>query len=293
MATLAGISSLIPHIYQAVFDYAKESLFMPNLVTVLTDEQGWQSRGFYEYSSSGTVWRSVAEATDVTAQTFNPSSLGTLSVGEVAYRIDLYDRRMSTDGNLGIDVMADIAREINYKVMKAPEVDLISQFSVFTAGTVWAGSAANTAGTLNWGNLYAARAILEKANIPGPYYAVIDQYQYHYLATAANIAGLSNAAPLQIRNDIQRNYLQQQIGNDFYLYVTPNLGTNSSAQQFAGVFTRPALVLDVRKGLNIELERDASKRLTELVSTMWYGYGAVRTGYGVTIRGTVLSAPNN
>lgn len=292
MATYAGISALVPHIYNAVLDYAKEQLFMPSVVTVLTDQMGFNERRITEYSSAGTVHANVAEATDLPAQTFNPAAIGTLTPREVGYRIDLYDRRALTDAEYDIDTAADIARELAFKVMKQPEVDLMGHFSSFTGGTVWAGTTISTAGTLTWGNLMAARAIMEKNAIPGPYYAVVHPMHYHFLAREANIAGLANPAPLRLRDDIQQNYKVTQIGADMFLYTSPLLASAAS-QVIMGMFARPALALDVRKGLTIETQRDASARLTELVATLYYATGAIRRGWGVTIMGTVINSVNN
>jgi len=119
MATYQGISALVPSIYQAVFDYARERLFMPSVVTVLTDQQGFNPRQFTEYSNAGTVFANVSESTDLPAQTFNPSTLGTLTPREVGYRIDLYDRRAMTDEQFAIDTAADITRELTIKIMHA------------------------------------------------------------------------------------------------------------------------------------------------------------------------------
>ncbi len=117
MATYAGISGLIPSIYQAVFEYSRERLFMPSAVSVLTDQEGFNARQFTEYSSAGTVFANIAEATDLPAQTFNPAAIGTLTPREVGYRIDMYDRRTLTDSEYAIDTAADIARELTFKIV--------------------------------------------------------------------------------------------------------------------------------------------------------------------------------
>jgi len=290
--TYSSVSTLIPHIFQAALDYARETLFMPSLVANYTDQTGMNPRSFAEYPSSGTVWNSVAEATDIDAQGFNYTTLGTVTPKEVGYRIDLYDRRLMTDRGFNIEAAADVAREITYKILRQPEIDLIAHFSAFTGGTVWAGSAASTPGTLTWGNIMAARAMMEKNKIPGPYYAVVDPMHYHFLAKEANIAGLTNAAPLSIRDQFQAQYIVQQVQNDLFLFVSPNCGT-AAANQYMGLFTRATLVLDIRQGLRIEQERDASARRTELVSNMFYGTGAIRPTWGVQLRGTVIATVNN
>lgn len=292
-SSYTAVSALIPYIFQGVLDYAKESFFMANLVTVFNDRGGMEVRSFREYSSSGTITNSLSETVDMAAQDFNYVASGTVTPKEVGYRLDAYDQRVNTDGDMGVQFVADASAEIAYKIMKQPEVDLLAGFSAFTLGTVWAGSTAGTAGTLNWGNLYAARATLVKNKIPGPYFAVVDPFHYHYLASQANIVGIANAAPLSIRETIQSQYLVTQVDNDLFLYTSPNVGTTTAAQYNMGVFTRQSIVLDIRRGLRIEPQRDASARLTELNSTMVYGTGVIRPSFGVLLRGTVISTVNN
>lgn len=179
-----------------------------------------------------------------------------------------------------------------FKIIRQPEIDLLGHFSSLNAGTVWAGTVVGTAGTLSWANIMAARATLEKAAIPGPYYVVVHPLHYHFLARDASIAGLANPAPLKLRDDIQTRYLVQQIGSDIILYSSPLLATANN-QVIMGMFARPALALDLRRGLTIEAQRDASARLTELVSTMWYATGPIRKNFGLAIYGTVISSVNN
>lgn len=292
-ATWTQVSALVPYIIGDTLDYAKEQLFMPNLVTTFTDMTGMQPRAFRINPSGGTVWNNAGETVDLTGQTFDYTALGTITPKEVAYRIDVYDQRLATDMSNGIDTAVDVADEFGYKLMRQIELDLIANFSAFTGGTVWAGSAASTAGTMTWGNLYAARAQLIKNKIRPPYVAVIDSYHYHYLAIAANIAGLSNAGYLTFRDEIQRQYQVRQVDADFYLYITPNIGTNTVARNFNGVFNAQALGLDLRRGLRIAPQRDESARLLELNATIWYGAGLIQPTFGIQIIGTVLSAPNN
>ena len=115
----------------------------------------------------------------------------------------------------------------------------------------------------------------------------------HYLAIAANIAGLSNAGYVTFRDEIQRQYQVRQVDTDFYLYITPNCGTNTAARNFCGVFNAQALGLDLRRGLKIAPQRDESARLLELNATIWYGAGLIQPTFGIQIIGTVLAAPNN
>lgn len=293
IATYNAVSGQLPVIWQVALMYAQESFFMDSITAIHTDYDDMRPRGFSEYPSSGTVLNGLAETVDFPSQSFDYAALGTITPKEVGYRIDITDRRVATDASQALSTPEDVAQEFAYKVLRQPELDMINNFSSFTGGTVWAGTAASTAGTLVWGNLYAARAILDKAKIPGPYFAVVDSVAYMRLAAAANIAAVTAAAPLAIRNEIQSAYFVQQIDTDFFLFKTPNCSTNTVAQYFGGVFARDAIHYDLRRGFRIEPQRDASARLTELNATIWYGQGLVRPTRGVAIRGTVETAPNN
>lgn len=57
----------------------------------------------------------------------------------------------------------------------------------------------------------------------------------------------------------------------------------ASAKAKSVLYTRDALALDMRRGLRIEAERDASERRTELVATQIYATGLWRGSRGVTM----------
>lgn len=57
----------------------------------------------------------------------------------------------------------------------------------------------------------------------------------------------------------------------------------ASAKAKGGFFRRDSFALDMRRGLRIEPDRDASARLSELNATMVYAYGGWRLARGVTM----------
>lgn len=69
--------------------------------------------------------------------------------------------------------------------------------------------------------------------------------------------------------------------------------TSDGAGYFAGgMWAQEALAFDLRRGVRVEPERDASKRLTELNGTMIFGHGAWLADYGVQLRSqATLRAP--
>lgn len=69
--------------------------------------------------------------------------------------------------------------------------------------------------------------------------------------------------------------------------------TSDGAGYFAGgMWNRDGLALDIRRGLRLEPERDASLRQTELNATMVFAHGVWRPNYGVKLASqATLSAP--
>lgn len=269
--TYALISSLLPDVYEAALMYAQESFIMPQLVTVYTDQTGMQARIFSEYAA-GTVATGLTETTDLTTQAFTRSTLATLTPGEIGTQFVVTDRRVSSDD---VDVLADLSQHIGYTIFQQIEQDLLSHFADFTGGSI--GTASNP---LTWGHIYAARARLAAANVPPPYNLVLSEYQYYDLATAANIASLTAAAPLRVRDEIQSRYYVASAG-DIDIFTTSALAAGTDVK--GGMFSRGALALDIRRAMRIELQRDASLRATEVNATAVYAHGLRRADWGVTI----------
>lgn len=272
--TYALISSLVNPIREAALMYAMENFFMPQTVTVFGNQTGMQNRIFTQYSG-GTVGTSLSETAELAKQTFARSALSTLTPQETGAGWLLSDRRMDSDDVQSIT--ADLAEHIGYTIFKQVESDLAGLFPSFTGGTVGSGGTAMT-----WSFIYQGRAKLAAAAIPPPYNVVLHEYQWLDLATAANIAGISAAGPLQIRDEIQsRYYLGSTSDMDFY--VTGDEVISNGATVYGGIYNRQAIGLDVRRALRIETERDASLRATEFNATIVYAKGLVRPSYGVAI----------
>ena len=269
--TYALISSLLPDVYEAALMYAQESFVMPQLVTTYTDQTGMQDRNISEYAT-GTVTTGLGETTDLTTQQLDRSLLSTLTPAEIGTQFVITDRRLDSDD---VDILADLSQHIGYTIFKQIEDDLVGHFQNFTGGSVGAASTA-----LTWDHVYAARSILAQANVPPPYNLVLSEYQYYDLATAANIAALSAAAPLKVRDDIQSRYYIASVG-DIDIFTTSVMTPGTSV--YGGMFSRGALALDIRRAMRIELQRDASLRATEVNATAIYAHGLRRPLWGVSV----------
>ena len=271
--TYALINSLLPDVYEAALMYAQESFIMPQLVTVYTDQTGMQARVFSQYAA-GTVATGLAEDDDLTGETqaFARSQLASLIPAEIGTQFVVTDRRVTSDD---VDVLADLSQHIGYTIFNQIEADLLTHFDDFTGGTIGTSGQA-----LTWSHIYAARARLAAANVPPPYNLVLSEYQYYDLATAANIASLSAAAPLRVRDEIQSRYYVASVG-DVDIYTTSAIAAGTAV--YGGMFSRGALALDIRRAMRIELQRDASLRATEVNATAIYAHGLRRAGWGISI----------
>lgn len=377
-STYALISGLIPAVWENALWYAQHNFVMPSLVTTFTDMRGFVARNVSEYvDDSASIQTGLGETDDLTAVAFDRDLLSTLTPTEIGKQHVITDRRVDTDPE---GVMADAARGLGYSIGKSVETSLMGDFASLTGGIY-----GNEDNAFSMAMLYQARTRLEAAAVQGPYTAVIHPYQW--LDIFNSFVSLSNAAPLDIRNQAQRSYYITQVA-DFNIVVSsmvptvavqneiqtatltgiPTGGTfklafgeqataaiafdataatvelaiealtnvgsgNCTVTGSAGgpwtftfggdlasinvptmtlydnsltggttpsvtiavtqegknyaraaLFARDALAFDLRRGLRIEPERDASLRHTELNATMVHAHGVWRPTHGVVLK---------
>lgn len=266
------VRQYIPELWEAALMFAQQNTLMPGLVRTFT-AQGFNTRNVTEYLE-GTVDVDLGELEDLTPHLLERRLLATLTPQEHGTQYILTDRRVESDTE---DAFADAAMKIGYEIGKQLELHLLGDFGNLTGGSV--GTAGNP---LTWTDIYAGRSTLAAAGIPGPYNVVLHEFQYHDLAVAANIAGLASPANLQLRNEIQSRYYVGSI-NDMSFYTSGLVPIDGSDDALGAMFNSQALALDLRRGLRIEPERDASLRSTELNATIAYAHGIWRPTYGLKI----------
>lgn len=271
--TYALITSFLPDIWEAALMYAQENFFMPSLVTVFNDSTSDVARKGTAYSA-GTVG-TLSEGVQIPdTQTFARSAFGTLTPAEYGTSFEITDNRMESDD---VDnIMADLAQHIGYTFGKHVEGNLVGCFASFTGGSVGTGG---TADPMTWDRALSAEAILDMANVPGPYSLVISKYQ----ALDLNIVTSTNL-PGVYHNDskAQRDYLAS-LGM-FDIFGTGQIAAGTIVK--GGMFSRDAIALDIRRALRLEFVRGSTgalKRSTFAVPTMKYAYGPWRADHGVVV----------
>lgn len=273
-STYSDISALIGNIYEGALLAARENDVMSNLVTVYNDPGNSQPRIWANYS--GGTFATITEDTDMTAQSFTPSVAGTFTPAIFGSQYFLTDFRISGDT---LNVQRDAALHIGGEAGDHIDKNLVGLFSSFTGGTV--GSAG---GTLTWANILRAQAYLRTNKVKGRYAVVMHPVQWYYL-TSATTGVPTLLQNTQIAENIIGGFYQASFSNlDFFTDANITSGTAA----VAGMFGREAAVLDMRRALRIEAQRDASRGGGgfEANATMQYAYGVKCATFGVKMVGT-------
>jgi len=267
--TYALIQSWLPDIVEATEMLLMKDTIMPSLVTVFSDRTGREPRRADKYSAGSVV--SVGETDDLTSlQEFTRTPFGTITPGEVGNPYLITDARVESDNMPNI--MADLLEVNRYVFASKVDTDLLGAFANFSGGSVGAAGSA-----LTWETVAKAEAIAVASGIPGPYSLVVHPYAALQLGI-----GRANAVPLVVEPALQA-------ANQFYVGTFGRIGIYRAPLMTAGtavtqaLFSRRAVAFDLRRAFRVELERDASKRATEVISTMVYGHGAWRRDMGVKI----------
>lgn len=275
-STAASISAFINEIWEAAVLVARENSVMAPLVTFWGDRSGLAERYFSRYTG-GTV-ATLAETTDLTAQTFTPGTISKLTPAQFGAQYFITDLRMESDP---FNVRADAAQDLGELFGVHVDANLCGTavFGGLTGGTV-----GTAGGTLTWQSIMKAISLLRRRNVPQPYVCVLEPGQwYHLAATIAPGVTVTNMPALQ--DAVERRFFMGNVfGVDFY--VDSNIATGTAA--LGAMFGRRAIALDVRRAFRIEAERDASRGGGgyELNATQVYGYGVWDALAGVQMIGT-------
>lgn len=264
---ISSLNSLFNTIYDRALFVARETNLMTQLVDVRNAE-GWMDRIVPTRPAISAV--SVGETEDFNSPTtFGRTTKATLTPGEIHAQVVLTDRAMETDPD---SAMGDAAIELGGAIATKIDVDLVT---LFASATTDKGDGAGSAATLS--NMAAAISVLRnnKAGQYGNLVAVWHPYHWHDFfvelgqpaATFPNLGDATNAA---IRDFWVSNLYACQH------YISANIAVDASDDAVSGVFVRPAIMLDVRRGMNFENERDASARAWEMNANAGYATGIVR-----------------
>lgn len=269
--TYSNISSFVNTVYEDALLIARDTNLATSLVTVYNDLSGMAVRSLQEYGSA--TINAIGETDDLVSQTFTPTALATLTPAEYGAQFLLTDQRLESDP---FGVRQDAATELGAAMAEYIDQQVFGNFNVLTGGTVGASGTAIT-----WGYFFAMLARLRARKVPlNRISFVCHPYQWNILAKSASIAATSETnAPEWMRAEVAQNYFVQRVAG-VNIYVSANVET-SGTDAYVGMFHPLALAFDQRRAPRIEVERDASKRATELNLSGVFAHGIWRPTWGI------------
>lgn len=268
---VSDLNSLFNTIYERALFVAREA----NLMTGLVDNRsatGWMTRVIPIRPQISAV--TVAETQDFNSPTtFGRSTQATITPGEIAAQVVLTDRDLETDPE---SARADAEFELGMAIAAKIDTDLISLFSSFSSDLGDGGGAAATFENFAGGVAVVRATTLNQG---GAINAVLHPYQWHDLWLEIGRPSSGTAWGSDYVNQAMRDYFMTSLLGGVRVYTSANITAGTAS--VGGIFTPTALMLDTRRGMRFEPERDASARAWELNVNAGYGYGVVRSTYGV------------
>lgn len=273
LSGVAELNAYFNNIFEDAVFVLREQNLAPSMVRRFTNGRGDETRSVTEYPKVTPV--EVAETADFTAPTaFDKTLLSTLTPAEHMSQVIITDRRRETDPD---NARQDAAIEMGGGMAEYIDKAIFGNFNLLTGGTV-----GSLAGTMLWGYLMAAEARLRAASVPRPHYAVLHPYAWHDLATVAAVAATVTNAP-NFQDEVQRRYyVSNAVGLDG-IFISANVETSGGTGAYSAVFNPNAIAYDVRRGVRMEPERDASARAWELNLTTLFAHGVWRPLWGIQV----------
>jgi len=270
--TSSTISELYTNIVQeALFTFQETSVMRP-LVTTYSITGSGKTIQVPVYPAISAA--AVNEGTDLSNTAIDPTSV-TITASEVGVMTTLTDlARESASRN----VASDIGKLFGEAIAKKVDADLVALFSSFSSDIGSAGT------ELTADLLFKAQATLRALNVPAPYYGVFNPKAVFNLKKTLTQAGYNTSASSlsEIGNKaLMDGYIGKVAGID--VFENANISIDVSDDSIGGVFHPMSLGLAMKADFKIETQRDASLRGTEIVATVTYGKGVVKSNYGVAV----------
>ena len=206
------------------------------------------------------------------ADTDVSTSSVTVTCSEVGNSVLLTDLAAMGAGNPADELGTVLGNAIATKIDK----DLIALFTDFT--TEIGGGAGQE---ISVANLFEAAATLRNQKAQGQLAAVVNPFQAYQLKAGltnsfvgANLSEVGNAA-------MQSGFVGTVAGIN--VFESANVAIDSNGDSVAAVFAPEALAIALKSEFNLETQRNATRRGTELVATAVYGVAELDDDFGVKI----------
>ena len=273
--TTTTVNDLLPQIVAEAMFQANEKSIMRGLVKNFTMPLN-SGKSIVVPTYPKVTASAIAEGTDLSTVAQAVSTDGaTLTVSEVGAMTTVTDLALRTSSS---NVIADVGKLFGEAIASRIDKDLTALFGSFSTGV----GAADQTITVN--KIFEAVANLRKNGVPATDLACVLHPMVAYDLKAA--IGTQAYAGGDLQTEALRSgYVGTLAGVP--IFESSNMADSSdndpgtTGDYKGGLFHRDALGLAMMQDIQIEQQRDASLRATELVATAVYGKGEIFDSYGI------------
>lgn len=217
----------------------------------------------------------LTEGTDITDDANVNPTAKTITASEYGVLAVVTDLMKESAGR---NVAADIGRMLGEAIAKKQDETIAALFTGFSREVGAAGS------ELTVELLFQAAAKLRAANAPGQFAGVFTpeaMYNLKKVLTQAGYNTNANALSMVGEDALRAGFVGTVAGINLFesTVITPDGGGDITG----AVFAPQALGVALKKGLTIEVQRDASLRADEIVATATWGVGELVDNYGCAV----------
>ena len=271
--TTTTLNDLLPQIVAEAMFQANEKSIMRGLVKNFTMPLN-SGKSIVVPTYPKVTAAAIAEGSDLASAAISTDG-ATLTVSEVGVMTTVTDLALRTSSS---NVIADVGRLFGEAIATRMDKDLTALFGSFSTGV----GAADQTITVN--KIFEAVANLRKNGVPATDLACVLHPLVAYDLKAA--IGTQAFAGGDLQTEALRSgYVGTLAGVPIFessnMTDASDNDPGTTGDYKGGLFHRDALGLAMMQDIQIEQQRDASLRATELVATAVYGKGEIFDSYGI------------
>lgn len=269
----SDLNSLFPLIYEGALFVAAQTNLMVPLVR--------------NYSATGYMARKISTRPQITAVAKGegddfaaPTTFGRTLAATLTPSVGAFAQVLFTDEDVQTDpdsAVVDASRELGTAVARKIDTDLCALFSSFSTDKGTSGSALTIA------RCAAGLATLSAASVIGPLTFVLHPYGWYDIWTELGQPAATKVLLGDVANQALRDYLRSTDLLGARWFEGRNIAIDATPDAVSGVFVQEAIAFDSREDPNMETERDASRKATEINMSAGYAVGVQRSTYGVAL----------
>ena len=273
--TTTTLNDLLPQIVAEAMFQANEKSIMRGLVKNFTMPLN-SGKSIVVPTYPKVTAAAIAEGTDLSTVAQAVSTDGaTLTVSEVGAMTTVTDLALRTSSS---NVIADVGKLFGEAIASRIDKDLTALFGSFSTGV----GAADQTITVN--KIFEAVANLRKNGVPATDLACVLHPLVAYDLKAAigtNVYAGGDFQTEALRSGYVGTLAGVPIFESSNMTDASDNDPGTTGDYKGGLFHRDALGLAMMQDIQIEQQRDASLRATELVATAVYGKGEIFDSYGI------------